>query len=251
MNKNDLITALAATTKLSKTEAATALDAILETVTKAWRPGDKKNYRTRFVGNPSEALRRIFVGIGSLSRGEMAGERMEVPLASQDQEDEQSCFSDNTHRDLVNDALGIENVWLGRYVRADGHLFFTCFLDESIADFEDRSPKRDGGRCFYNPGFLTALVEGCGWRLVARAPGEGPLIGDSFVGRPLGLDRYPELIGDILGNYRRVVYLAQSDDPDLRERAEECAASLGLELEFRQTGYGRLAQSLSSFVAIA
>jgi Protein of unknown function (DUF1638) len=74
---------------------------------------------------------------------------------------------------------------------------------------------------------------------------------DSFVGRPLGLDRYPELIRDILGNYRRVVYLAQKDDPDLRERAEECAASLGLEFEFRQTGYGRLAPSLSSFVAVA
>jgi hypothetical protein len=74
---------------------------------------------------------------------------------------------------------------------------------------------------------------------------------DSFVGRPLGLDRYPELICDILGNYRRVVYLAQIDDPDLRERAEECAASLGLEFEFRQTDYGRLAPSLSSFVSVA
>jgi Protein of unknown function (DUF1638) len=74
---------------------------------------------------------------------------------------------------------------------------------------------------------------------------------DSFVGRPLGLDRYPELIGDILGNYRRVVYLPQNDDPDLRERAEDCAASLGLAFECRQTGYGRLAPSLSSFVALA
>jgi Protein of unknown function (DUF1638) len=74
---------------------------------------------------------------------------------------------------------------------------------------------------------------------------------DSFVGRPLGLDRYPELIGDILGNYRRVVYLAQGDDPALRERAEECAAALGLAFECRRTGYGRLAPSLSSFVAIA
>jgi Protein of unknown function (DUF1638) len=74
---------------------------------------------------------------------------------------------------------------------------------------------------------------------------------DSFVGRPLGLDRYPELIGDILGNYRRVVYLAQADDPALRERAEECAAALGLAFECRRTGYGRLAPSLSSFVAIA
>jgi hypothetical protein len=74
---------------------------------------------------------------------------------------------------------------------------------------------------------------------------------DAFVGRPLGLDRYPELTGDILGNYRRVVYLAQDDDPVLRERAEQCAASLGLEFEYRSTGHGRLAPSLSTFVAIA
>jgi hypothetical protein len=74
---------------------------------------------------------------------------------------------------------------------------------------------------------------------------------DAFVGRPLGLDRHPELVGDILRNYRRVVYLAQTDDPDLRERAEACATSLGLTFECRQTGYGRLAPSLSSFVAVA
>jgi len=74
---------------------------------------------------------------------------------------------------------------------------------------------------------------------------------DSFVGRPLGLDRYPDLIGDILGNYRRVVYLAQTDDPALYERAEECAASLGLAFESRRTGYGRLAPSLSTFAAVA
>jgi hypothetical protein len=74
---------------------------------------------------------------------------------------------------------------------------------------------------------------------------------DSFVGRPLGLDRHPELTADILGNYRRVVYLAQSDDPALRERAEACAASLGLSFESRRTGYGRLAPALASFVELA
>jgi len=72
---------------------------------------------------------------------------------------------------------------LRRCIRAEGHLFFACFLDECVADFEDRSPKRNGGRCFYNPEFPAALVERCGWRLGARAPGDGPLIGDSFVGR--------------------------------------------------------------------
>jgi hypothetical protein len=74
---------------------------------------------------------------------------------------------------------------------------------------------------------------------------------ESFVGRPLGLDRYPELIGDILGNYRRVVYLAQGDDPALLEQAQACAAALGLAFECRHTGHGRLAPSLMSFVELA
>ena len=78
------------------------------------------NYRERFERGDLESLRKMIVGLGSLSRGELAGERMEVALNTQDQEDEHSCFSDNTHRDIVNNALGIENVWLGRYLRRDG-----------------------------------------------------------------------------------------------------------------------------------
>jgi putative iron-regulated protein len=94
----------------------------LSGLVKAWRPASRLNYRARFVEGGKESLRKMFVGIGSLSRGELAGERLEVALNSQDQEDEHSCFSDNTHRDAVTDALGIENVWLGRYRRADGSL---------------------------------------------------------------------------------------------------------------------------------
>jgi putative iron-regulated protein len=63
----------------------------------------------------------------------LAGERLEVALNSQDQEDEQSCFSDNTHRDVVNDALGIENVWLGRYKRADGSIVQGPSMKELVA----------------------------------------------------------------------------------------------------------------------
>jgi putative iron-regulated protein len=87
---------------------------------RAWAPGAGNNYRARFEKGGKESLRKMFVGLGSLSRGELAGERLEVALSSQDQEDEHSCFSDNTHRDAVANAQGIENVWLGRYVRADG-----------------------------------------------------------------------------------------------------------------------------------
>ncbi len=92
----------------------------LGTLVKAWAPDNKANYRARFEKGGVESVRKMLVGLGSLSRGELAGERLEVALNSQDQEDEQSCFSDNTHRDAVNNAKGIENVWLGRYHRADG-----------------------------------------------------------------------------------------------------------------------------------
>jgi len=93
----------------------------LNGLVKAWTPGPK-SYRNKFDAGGMESVRKIIVGLGSLSRGELAGERMEVPLNSQDQEDEHSCFSDNTHRDMVTNALGLQNVWLGRYKRRDGSL---------------------------------------------------------------------------------------------------------------------------------
>ena len=69
---------------------------------------------------PDEALASILKGIGILSGAEMAGERLTVPYETKEQEDEHSCFSDNTQRDVIYDAIGIENVVRGRYVRADG-----------------------------------------------------------------------------------------------------------------------------------
>jgi putative iron-regulated protein len=105
----------------------------LAMLTREWKPGRKSNYRAQFEKGGLESLRKVFVGIGSLSRGELAGERMEVALASQDQEDEHSCFSDNTHRDIVNNALGIENVWLGRYKRADGSVLQGPSLRDLVA----------------------------------------------------------------------------------------------------------------------
>jgi len=74
---------------------------------------------------------------------------------------------------------------------------------------------------------------------------------DALVIRGLGLDRHPELLGDYFGNYRRLVYLAQTDDPGLRERARDAAARLGLAYEERRTGYGDLVPSLTRFVEAA
>ncbi len=69
---------------------------------------------------------------------------------------------------------------------------------------------------------------------------------DAFVWRPLGLDRHPELRGTYFGNYERLVYLAQTDDPGLTARAEDCARRLGLAFERRLTGYGDLAGALAA-----
>jgi putative iron-regulated protein len=98
----------------------------------SWAPG-ARNYRARFEAGGLESLRKMIVGLGSLSRGELAGERMEVALNTQDQEDEHSCFSDNTHRDIVANALGIENVWLGRFKRADGNTLQGPSLRDLVA----------------------------------------------------------------------------------------------------------------------
>ena len=71
---------------------------------------------------------------------------------------------------------------------------------------------------------------------------------DALVIRGLGLDRHPELLPDYFGNYRRLLYLAQTDDDDLRARARAAAERLGLAYEERRTGYGDLVPSLTRFV---
>jgi hypothetical protein len=68
---------------------------------------------------------------------------------------------------------------------------------------------------------------------------------DRLVIRGLGLDRHPELLSAYFGNYRRLVYLAQTDDPALVRAARRGARRLGLGFELRRTGYGELATTIS------
>jgi hypothetical protein len=69
---------------------------------------------------------------------------------------------------------------------------------------------------------------------------------DAFIMKPMGLDRHPELRDMYFGNYEKLVYQAQTDDPDLTEKARACAEILGLAFERRLTGYGDLQKSLSA-----
>lgn len=69
---------------------------------------------------------------------------------------------------------------------------------------------------------------------------------DAFVTKPLGLDRHPDLLDMYFGNYTKLVYQAQVDDPNLTEKAKSCAAFLKLDFERRYTGYGDLAVELET-----
>lgn len=67
---------------------------------------------------------------------------------------------------------------------------------------------------------------------------------DRLIWRGLGLDRWPELLGDYFGNYRRVVHLAQTEDPDREADARQAARRLGLSYERRMVGYGEMEPAL-------
>lgn len=96
----------------------------------------------------------------------------------------------------------------------------------SFFDGNEAFATRDEVTVFYLTDFLTRQFE-------------------AFVVKPLGLDRHPELKEIYFGNYERLVYLAQTDDPALDEKARAAAVYLGLAFERRFTGYGDLAPALA------
>ncbi len=93
----------------------------LEEMVNEWKAGVADNYRASLEKESAEnGLRKMFFGMGSLSLGELAGERMKVALEANSPEDEHDCFSDNTHNSHFYNAKGIRNVYLGEYRRVDG-----------------------------------------------------------------------------------------------------------------------------------
>ncbi len=108
----------------------------LQDMVDAWAPGGN-NYRADFVSKDSnEALTDIITGIGEMSRGELAGERMTVAYEERSQEDEHSCFADNTNADIIANALGVQRVYLGEYgdVSGPGIKDLIATEDEALAD---------------------------------------------------------------------------------------------------------------------
>ncbi len=100
----------------------------LEWMTAQWAEGGAA--RAAVVDDPAAGITAMLTGMGSLSYGEQAGERMKLGLMLNDPEEEHDCFSDNTHNSHFYDGMGVHNVYFGKYTRVDG----TQVKGESLAD---------------------------------------------------------------------------------------------------------------------
>ncbi|MGX9416030.1 imelysin family protein [Vibrio sp. RC27] len=95
----------------------------LEWMEQQWSAQQSDNYRQTLLAESAEnGLRKMLFGMGSLSLGELAGERMKVALEANSTEDEHDCFSDNTHNSHFYNAQGVYNVFTGEYARINGEV---------------------------------------------------------------------------------------------------------------------------------
>jgi len=103
----------------------------LEWMAAQWGEGGAA--RTTLLADEDAGITAILTGMGSLSYGEQAGERMRLGLMLNDPEEEHDCFSDNTHNSHYYDGLGIRNVYLGEYVRIDGSVVSGPSVSDLVA----------------------------------------------------------------------------------------------------------------------
>ncbi|MEP1961675.1 imelysin family protein [Tateyamaria sp.] len=114
------------------TAATALLVSDLEWMTAQW--GDDGAARAQVMSNVDTGLAAILTGMGSLSYGEVAGERMRLGLMLNDPEEEHSCFADNTHNDHYYDGLGVQSAYIGEYVRVDGTLVSGASLSDLVSE---------------------------------------------------------------------------------------------------------------------
>ena len=112
------------------TAATDLLVTDLEWMAAQW--GAEGEARQAVTANPDQGVVAMLTGMGSLSYGEQAGERMRLGLMLNDPEEEHDCFSDNTHNSHYYDGLGIRNVYSGQYVGVDGRVIEGASLSDLV-----------------------------------------------------------------------------------------------------------------------
>jgi len=139
--------------------ATQRLIADLRGVQAEWYP-QRGRFREAFLADPQRALTRILRGIGALAAGELAGERMAVAFESRAQEDEHSCFSDNTNADVVNDIKGIRMVLLADFPGVSGDSLYSLVAgrDRKLADELKREIDETLGKAQAFPATFETMI---------------------------------------------------------------------------------------------
>ena len=140
--------------------ATSLLVSDLEYMVGQWQTGKADNYRAKLEAEPADSgLRKMLFGMGSLSLGELAGERMKVALEANSTEDEHDCFSDNTHNSHFFNAKGIRNVYLGEYQKVDGTTLTGPSLSSLVAKADAQTDSTLKADLEATEGKLQALVD--------------------------------------------------------------------------------------------
>lgn len=109
----------------------------LEQVKNEWDPSVLNNYRKEWLAMDNYlALRKMFNSVRAMAGNELSGERMYTAYDNMDQEDEHSCFSDNTHRDIILNAQGIENLYLGTYTDVNSNIVSGYSLRDLVSNVD-------------------------------------------------------------------------------------------------------------------
>ncbi len=104
----------------------------------AWDPAGSDNYYDTFIAGGKTSLAKMLEGMGRLSFGELAGERMNIAIRTDSQEDEHSCFSDNTHRDIVTNAQGVVDTYQGKYTKVNGTVVDGMGIDDLLKQSDSK-----------------------------------------------------------------------------------------------------------------
>ncbi len=197
-----------------------------------WAPGGEAR-KHLMDGSDEAGLTAIMTGLGSLSYGELAGERMKLGLMIHDPEEEHDCFSDNTHASHFFDALGIRNVYLGAYRRADRSLVSGPSISDLVrakspeVDAEVRA-KLDATMDAMNALYLRALTTESYDQMI----GEGNEAGNAVVQRAIDalLDQTKSLERAVAALDLQAIKFEGSDSLDNPGKVqEESKASTGSE----------------------
>lgn len=147
----------------------------LEWMVAQWAPGDSDNYRAQLTAaDANQGVQKMLFGMGSLSLGELAGERMKVALEANSYEDEHDCFSDNTHNSHYYNGQGIQNVYTGTYRRVDGSLVTGPSLSDLVQQSDPELDARLNNQ-------LDASMEALALMKARAESSENPMAFDTMI----------------------------------------------------------------------